>query len=811
MMVKNEEARLATALESVHRWVDEIVVVDTGSTDRTVEIAEGYGAKVFHHPWENDFSKHRNQSVEHATGDWLVILDADEELDQDTAPQLRQLVHAPEEVGGYLFELYNEVTVGGETMMLHPRMFRNHRGFHYQGKVHNKPMVPGTLARSAVRLRHYGYNADPETMAAKHQRRLGMIRKWVEDEPDNFQARSYLAHTLLSQPETVAEAVEEAREALRLVKNTRESDKRYPHVYYPLINGLHMLGRDQELEEIGLECLQKCPYYPDPLFFMLWSDFRREAWEQVCQRARHFWELQENCRKNPVDFIFFENLTYDQRSLVAMRWAVAAARLERDDEAREAFGLIFGERQDEAAAKQAVQQVLSQRPGLALALTELARERAPQWSWLGPARQACRQSLGRKSSRERLELADRRRQEGRLEEAAEQYRLVLEADPFRREALSGLGWALEGLGRRQEAEGWLMQALNAHPGDAAAWRLLGEAAFARGDYAGARACLERARAQTPGEESLAARLEVCHRRLADAPPTVAQRPPKLVVFLVGGLTPELVRLPAPHFLMGTAWGEFTPPERPERGAALWASLYTGTGPEEHGLAGEPTPHEPLGLADLQVPTFWELMPAGARLGLMAVPLGHPPAPVRGWAVSGRPGGLLSPSLVEPAELAPRVLAAGYRADFALSEYEAATAAQRLAGDVRAEALLYQVERNKLKTALSLPAVDVLAIGFTALDHLQACRDLATYHTFAAYQQVYSWIEDLLAALRPGSYAVLSQHGYGKRGMAPERGGFYCLSWLKGENGQAELTDVAAELVRHTGGDASALGRPRRAA
>jgi hypothetical protein len=292
---------------------------------------------------------------------------------------------------------------------------------------------------------------------------------------------------------------------------------------------------------------------------------------------------------------------------------------------------------------------------------------------------------------------------------------------------------------------------------------------------------------------------------------VAQKPPRLVVFLVSGLTHEMVRQPAPHFLMGTAWGEFLTPERPARSASHWASIYTGARPAEHGLTTEPTPERPLGLADLQVPTFWELLPPATRLGLMAVPLGHPPAAVRGWAVSGWPGGLLQPSLVQPAELAPRVLASGFRSDFALNEYEAATAAQRLANDVRQEAQLYQVERNKIKTALSLPAVDVLAVGFTALEHLQSARDLATYHTFAAYQQVYSWIEDLLASLQPEHYAVLSQHGFASRGMRAERGGFYCLSWLKGENGQAEMTDVAGEMVRLLGGEAGALGRPRQAA
>jgi glycosyltransferase involved in cell wall biosynthesis len=80
MIVKNEESCLVRCMKSVRDHVDEIIIVDTGSMDNTVEIAESYGARVYHHPWENDFSKHRNQSLSYATGDWIFQLDADEEL-----------------------------------------------------------------------------------------------------------------------------------------------------------------------------------------------------------------------------------------------------------------------------------------------------------------------------------------------------------------------------------------------------------------------------------------------------------------------------------------------------------------------------------------------------------------------------------------------------------------------------------------------------------------------------------------------------------------------------------------------------------
>ena len=80
MIVKNEENYLPNCLNSIKDIVDEIIVVDTGSTDKTVDIAKSFGAKVYYFPWRNNFSEARNESLKYATKDWILILDADDEL-----------------------------------------------------------------------------------------------------------------------------------------------------------------------------------------------------------------------------------------------------------------------------------------------------------------------------------------------------------------------------------------------------------------------------------------------------------------------------------------------------------------------------------------------------------------------------------------------------------------------------------------------------------------------------------------------------------------------------------------------------------
>ena len=90
MIVRNEEENIRRCLSSIVSLVDEIVVVDTGSTDNTVQIAESFGARVYHHPWQNDFSLHRNQALSYAQGQWVLIVDADEEIvvDPNSSPSL---------------------------------------------------------------------------------------------------------------------------------------------------------------------------------------------------------------------------------------------------------------------------------------------------------------------------------------------------------------------------------------------------------------------------------------------------------------------------------------------------------------------------------------------------------------------------------------------------------------------------------------------------------------------------------------------------------------------------------------------------
>ncbi|WP_017317126.1 glycosyltransferase [Mastigocladopsis repens] len=123
MIVKNEEATLPKCLGSVKNVVDEMVVLDTGSTDSTPQIAQKFGAKVHYFEWCNDFSAARNEALKYVTGDWIIVLDADETLTQKIVPHLKQAIHREE----YLLInlLRHEVGAEQSPYSLVSRLFRN--------------------------------------------------------------------------------------------------------------------------------------------------------------------------------------------------------------------------------------------------------------------------------------------------------------------------------------------------------------------------------------------------------------------------------------------------------------------------------------------------------------------------------------------------------------------------------------------------------------------------------------------------------------------------------------------------------------
>jgi GT2 family glycosyltransferase/tetratricopeptide (TPR) repeat protein len=192
MIVKNEEENLAECLASIEGLVDEIVVVDTGSTDRTRELAERLGARVFEFPWVDDFAAARNESLRHATGDWVFWMDADDRLSAESRERLRALFAGLDsENAAYAMKCrcVPDRETGVATTVDHVRLFRNRPDVRWRYRVHEQilPAVRATGAevRAAdVVIEHVGYT-DPALRAKKQERDLRLLELDQQANPDD--------------------------------------------------------------------------------------------------------------------------------------------------------------------------------------------------------------------------------------------------------------------------------------------------------------------------------------------------------------------------------------------------------------------------------------------------------------------------------------------------------------------------------------------------------------------------------------------------------------------------------------------------
>lgn len=208
MIVKNEEKDLPSCLESVEGIVGEIVIVDTGSTDSTIEIARKYGAKVYHTEWHEDFARARNVALRHSTGNWVLYLDADERLDNFTRNILRNSVeYAEESYGGLeciIFSKHlNDRNIPEMYTGVYPRLFRN-LGYpvcKFFGRVHEQIAPSLTekgykLASSEIRIIHTGYDISRDEMDKKVRRNLQRLMDHAKEEPENGLAWYQLGNSL---------------------------------------------------------------------------------------------------------------------------------------------------------------------------------------------------------------------------------------------------------------------------------------------------------------------------------------------------------------------------------------------------------------------------------------------------------------------------------------------------------------------------------------------------------------------------------------------------------------------------------------
>jgi glycosyltransferase involved in cell wall biosynthesis/Flp pilus assembly protein TadD len=192
LIARNEEKFLGQCLESVRGLADQIVVLDTGSTDRTIEIAKEHGAEIHHFTWIDDFSAARNAALEHARGDWVLILDADEELPSDQHATLKLDLKGRNTIALRLPLVNRGQEAEGCSFV--PRLFRNAPGVYFTSRVHEQ-VFPSLVALGKswglvtglgkAQILHHGYSKETLKDRNKIERNLNLLHKAVQEDPDD--------------------------------------------------------------------------------------------------------------------------------------------------------------------------------------------------------------------------------------------------------------------------------------------------------------------------------------------------------------------------------------------------------------------------------------------------------------------------------------------------------------------------------------------------------------------------------------------------------------------------------------------------
>ena len=304
MMVKDEEHNLKRCLSSLNGIADELIVVDTGSTDSSISIVESFGAKVYHHPWENDFSKHRNQSIGYVSSDWLMIFDADEELffvDSSSALDLKDwLGELPPDCLSVAITLH-DIQKNAQAMQFNPvRLFRK-GSVKYKDIVHNKAKIISGKAEAVfcplIYLKHYGYDLTPEQQATKRVRTEGLLLKRLEDNPDDIAAMFYLiqAYTAYDEYSKAAEYIEKYEET-----SERTSTKFNGAVYCTACHVYRKLMDKKNAQKWLLAGLKKYPKDLDLLMNMAEYGVWVQDMNLMVQGAKGFLQAYDEYQKNPI-------------------------------------------------------------------------------------------------------------------------------------------------------------------------------------------------------------------------------------------------------------------------------------------------------------------------------------------------------------------------------------------------------------------------------------------------------------------------------------------------------------------------------
>ncbi|MBW1913878.1 MAG: glycosyltransferase [Deltaproteobacteria bacterium] len=301
MIVKDEESMLSRCLKSAGDYADEIIIVDTGSTDQTVEIARKFGARVYHHPWENDFAKHRNQAISYATCDWILMIDADEELMAGSGNILKKAINKNNIDSIVITNISTFNNGRSEAWNRQTRIFKNLPYISYSDIVHEQLTGINNSKYYPIFFYHRGYDLKKEVTEKKHIRNISLIKEQIKRDPNNYFFHLNLAVTYSIHLE-YEKAVEHGITALCLAREQKIAGDNVLWIYYIISSAYLKLDDLDNAEKYATEGANLSQEHLDSRFILMVVSHRKKDWKRLAQVSTELLELFSLLDTSPEKF-----------------------------------------------------------------------------------------------------------------------------------------------------------------------------------------------------------------------------------------------------------------------------------------------------------------------------------------------------------------------------------------------------------------------------------------------------------------------------------------------------------------------------
>jgi tetratricopeptide (TPR) repeat protein len=490
MIVRDNASTLTPCLTSIRPWVDEMIVVDTGSRDATPAIAQELGARVFHFPWCDDFAAARNESLRHARGQWLFWMDSDDTIDADNGHKLRNLACGPHPAGvlAYVMQVHcpaaDDGTGRGLTVVDHVKMLRNHVGMRFEFRIHEQVLpsirrLGGDVAWTDIFVVHSGADHTAEGRQRKNERDLRILALELKDKPEHPFVLFNLGMTHADMGDH-DRAVEYLERCLRC-SHSEESHVRKAHAL--LVASLADQGRLDEAWQACCDGRKTFPDDPELLFRQGMAAHALGRWPQAEQAYRGALANREQRHFSSVDpgivshkarhnlALVYVDMGREDLAELQWRHAVAEAPDFREGQCCLAETLI---RQAKYYAAEIHIEGMLEQPSLR---TEADIQKAGLAEARGDLQAAHRRledAVGESPDRvEPLQaLCKFLFEHGHAEDAKQALRRLVGLSPQDGAARHNLGLVYLRAGQLHDAVYWLRESLGVRPGSAATWEQL---------------------------------------------------------------------------------------------------------------------------------------------------------------------------------------------------------------------------------------------------------------------------------------------------------------------------------------------------